>query len=86
MDFFIVLKHFVNNKEENVLVDNKNRELELGQRVCVQVDIASPSGVLYKNQLVKISEWNDTTKKIRVTDSVGKVWWIEPSQVSCSFL
>ena len=69
-----------------MLVDSKNRELEIGQRVCVQQDIASPDGVLYKNQLVKISEWNDTTKKIRVTDSVGKVWWIEPSQVSCSFL
>ena len=69
-----------------MLVDHKNRELKIGERVCVQIDIPSPDGVLYKNQVVKLDEWNDSTKKIRVTDNVGKVWWIEPSQVSCSFL
>ena len=69
-----------------MLVDSKNRELEVGQRVRVEIDIPSPDGVLYRNQLVKISEWNSKTKKIRVVDSVGKVWWIEPTQVSCSFL
>ena len=69
-----------------MLVDHKNRELKMGERVCVQIDIPSPDGVLYKNQVVKLDEWNDSTKKIRVTDNVGKVWWIEPSQVSCSFL
>ena len=69
-----------------MLVDHKNRELKIGERVCVQIDIPSPDGVLYKNQVVKLDECNDSTKKIRVTDNVGKVWWIEPSQVSCSFL
>ena len=69
-----------------MLVDHKNRELKMGERVCVQIDIPSPDGVLYKNQVVKLDEWNDSTKKIRVTDNLGKVWWIEPSQVSCSFL
>ena len=68
------------------LVDYKNRELTIGERVRIQVDIPSHDGVLYKNQLVKIDEWNENTEKIRVTDSLGKVWWIEPSQVSCSFL
>ena len=68
------------------LVDFKGRSLSEGQRVRVEVDIPSADGMLYKNSLVKISEWNDTTKKIRVTDSTGKVWWVEPSQVSCSFL
>ena len=52
----------------------------------VQTDIASHDGVLYKDQIVKLDEWNDINKKIRVTDSTGKVWWIEPTQVSCSFL
>ena len=69
-----------------MLVDYKNRKMEIGDRACVQVDIPSPDGVLYKNSIVKIDEWNDNTKKIRVTDSTGKVWWIEPTQVSCSFL
>ena len=68
------------------LVDYKNRKLKVGERVCVQIDIPSESGMLYKNSIVKIDEWNDKIKKIRVTDTLGKVWWIEPSQVSASFL
>ena len=68
------------------LKDHKNRQLKIGERVCVQTDIASHDGVLYKNQIVKIDEFNDTSNKMRVTDSTGKVWWIEPTQVSCSFL
>jgi len=69
-----------------MLVDYKNRKLRIGERVCVQFDIPSPNGMLYKNTIVKLDEWNDETKKIRVTDRVGKVWWIEPTQVSASFL
>ena len=69
-----------------MLVDHKNRELEIGQRVRVEFDIPSHEGMLYKNSIVKISEWNESTKKIRVTDNTGKVWWLEPTQVSCSFL
>ena len=69
-----------------MLVDYKGRNLTIGERVCVQNDIPSPEGMLYKDTIVKIDEWNTETKKLRVTDSVGKVWWIEPSQVSMSFL
>ncbi len=68
------------------LVDYKNRELKVGQNVRVQVDIPSANGMLYKNQIVKLDEFNSSTSKIRVTDSLGKVWWIEPTAVSCSFL
>ena len=60
--------------------------MKIGERVCVQSDIPSANGMLYKNSIVKIDEFNDTSNKIRVTDSTGKVWWIEPTQVSCSFL
>ena len=69
-----------------MLVDYKGRGLEVGKRVCVQEDIPSENGMLYKNSVVKLDEWNETKKKIRVTDNLGKVWWIEPTQVSCSFL
>ena len=68
------------------LVDIKGRTLEVGIRVRIEEDIPSINGMLYKDSLVKIDEWNIKTKKIRVTDSLGKVWWIEPTQVSCSFL
>ena len=69
-----------------MLVDYKNRELTIGQQVRIEVDIPSENGMLYKHTIVKLDEFNDKTKKIRVTDRVGKVWWIEPSQVSASFL
>ena len=68
------------------LVDGKNRTLELGQRVRVEKDIPSHNGMLYKHSIVKLDEFNIKTNKIRVTDSLGKVWWIEPTDVSCSFL
>ncbi len=69
-----------------MLVDYKKRKMKVGSRVCVQFDIPSPEGMLYKNSIVKLDEWNEETNKIRITDSTGKVWWVEPSQVSCSFL
>jgi len=69
-----------------MLVDYKNRSLKIGERVRVEIDVPSANGMLYKNQIVKIDEWSEKNKKIRVTDSTGKVWWIEPTQVSCSFL
>tara|TARA_Y100000593_G_scaffold69650_2_gene127858 strand:- start:122 stop:334 length:213 start_codon:yes stop_codon:yes gene_type:complete len=68
------------------LFDSRNRKLDIGSKIRIEVDIPSPNGMLYKNSIVKLDEWNDTTQKIRVTDSLGKVWWVEPSQVSASFL
>ena len=68
------------------LVDYKGRSLEVGKRVCIQEDIPSANGMLYKNTIGKLDQFNTSTKKIRVTDRTGKVWWIEPTQVSCSFL
>ena len=72
--------------EKMKLVDYRNRELSLGQRVRVEVDIPSENGMLYKDTIVKLDEFNNKQNKIRVTDSLGKVWWVEPSQVSASFL
>lgn len=66
--------------------DIKNRKIDIGQKVRIEMDIPSPDGMLYKNQMVKVDEWNEETKKLRVTDSLGKVWWIEPTHVSASYL
>ena len=68
------------------LIDSRGRELEIGQRVRIEFDIPSENGMLYKDSIVKLDEFNNKQNKIRVTDSVGKVWWVEPSQVSSSFL
>ena len=68
------------------LIDYRGRELSIGQRVRIEADIPSENGMLYKDSIVKLDEVNDVTKKIRVTDNLGKVWWVEPSQVSSSFL
>ena len=68
------------------LVDYRGRTLTIGQRVRIETDIPSPEGMLYKDSIVKLDEFNDISKKIRVTDSSGKVWWVEPTQVSSSFL
>jgi|TARA_R110000824_G_scaffold6775_3_gene31282 hypothetical protein len=68
------------------LVDYKQRELKVGQKVKIVKDIPSVDGMLYENTIVKISEYDGTKETIRVTDGLGKIWWIEPSAVSCSFL
>ena len=68
------------------LVDYRNRKMKIGERVCIQEDISSVNGMLYKDSIVKIDEFNHNTNKIRVTDNTGKVWWIQPAAVSCSFL
>ena len=69
-----------------ILVDHKDRKIKIGDKVRTIRNIPSENGMLYKDMVVKVDEWNSETKKIRVTDSLGKVWWIDPSQVSCSFL
>jgi|TARA_R110000787_G_C13101172_1_gene412523 hypothetical protein len=68
------------------LVDHKQRELKVGQKVKILKNIPSVDGMLYENTIVKISEYDDTKETIRVTDGLGKIWWIEPSVVSASFL
>ena len=68
------------------LVDYRGRELTIGQRVRIEEDIPSPDGMLYRDSIVKLDEFSDVSKKIRVTDNSGKIWWVEPNQVSSSFL
>ena len=68
------------------LIDGRGRKLEIGQRVRIEADIPSENGMLYRDTIVKLDDFNEDTKKIRVTDNLGKVWWVEPTQVSSSFL
>ena len=79
---FQVLRNFVNRRF--FMKDVKGRELKTGERVCIQEDIPTVNGVLYKNSIVKVESLD--RKKIQVQDRSGKLWWVQYSQVSASFL
>ena len=66
------------------MVDCIGRVLKIGERACIQEDIASVDGMLYKNTIVKIEAHKNN--KIQVQDRSGKLWWVTGSQVSSSFL
>ena len=64
--------------------DVKGSKLSVGKRVCIQEDIPTIDGMLYKNSIVKIDSLEES--KLRVQDRSGKLWWVKYSQVSASFL
>jgi len=64
--------------------DVKGTKLDIGKRVCIQEDIPSVNGMLYKNTIVKIEALEES--KLQVQDRSGKLWWVQYSQVSASFL
>ena len=64
--------------------DVKGSKLSVGKRVCIQEDIPSVNGMLYKNTIVKIEALEE--RKLQVQDKSGKLWWVNYSQVSASFL
>ena len=61
-------------------------KLKTGDKVIVVKNIPSVDGMLYENSIVKISEFDADNKSIRVIDTVGKVWWVDPTIVSASYL
>jgi|TARA_Y100000310_G_scaffold250147_1_gene256310 hypothetical protein len=67
-----------------MLVDYKNRKINVGDKVSVQRNIQSVDGMLYKDSLVKVDEFEEN-KGIRVIDNLGKIWWVNPSDVSASY-
>ena len=64
--------------------DIKGTKLSVGRRVCIQEDIPSINGMLYKNTICKIEALEEN--KLQVQDRSGKLWWIGYNQVSASFL
>jgi len=54
--------------------------MQVGDRVKVVNDVPSVNGMLHKNTIVKIDEISDGSPfraPFRVTDSLGKIWWVE---------
>ena len=66
------------------MVDYKGRVLKIGERVRVEQDVPSVDGMLYKHTIVKVE--SHSGEKLRVQDRSGKLWWVQYSQVSASFL
>tara|TARA_B100000287_G_C20117569_1_gene576920 strand:- start:267 stop:470 length:204 start_codon:yes stop_codon:yes gene_type:complete len=64
--------------------DHRGRSLKIGERVCIQEDIPTVDGMLYKHTICKVEAFD--TKKVQVQDRSGKLWWIPSNQVSASFL
>ena len=64
--------------------DVKGSRLSIGKRVCIQEDIPTVDGMLYKNTICKVDSLEES--KLRVQDRSGKLWWVAYNQVSASFL
>tara|TARA_Y100001937_G_scaffold98966_1_gene135127 strand:- start:2747 stop:2947 length:201 start_codon:yes stop_codon:yes gene_type:complete len=64
--------------------DIKGTKLKISDRVRIEQDIPSVNGMLYKNTICKIDSLEES--KLRVQDRSGKLWWVQYSQVSASFL
>ena len=64
--------------------DIKGTKLSVGKRVCIQEDIPTVDGMLYKNTICKVDSLEES--KLRVQDRSGKLWWVAYNQVSASFL
>ena len=64
--------------------DVKGTKLKISDRVCIQEDIPTIDGMLYKNSIVKVDSLEES--KLRVQDRSGKLWWVAYNQVSASFL
>ncbi len=64
--------------------DVRGTKLKVSDRVRIEEDIPSVDGMLYKDTIVKVEDLKES--KLRVQDRSGKLWWVQYSQVSASFL
>ena len=58
--------------------------MKVGDKVKVLNGIPSVNGMLHKNSIVKIDEIttsNPVRGSIRVTDSLGKIWWVNKEDI-----
>ena len=69
-----------------MMIDGKGRNLMVGQKVRIERDIPSVDGMLYENTLVTIDEVGFPDKDMRVKDKLGKIWYVNKSDISASFL
>ena len=52
------------------------RDFKIGDKVKITENIYSVEGTLYKGSVVEIEEIGFPDKDLRVTDNVGKIWYL----------
>ena len=58
--------------------------MNIDDKVKINKDIPSINGMLHKDSIVKIDEIttsNPVRGSIRVTDSLGKIWWVNKEDI-----
>ena len=63
--------------------------MKIGDKVKIKKDIPSVNGMLHKDTVVKIDEISSGNPSgspfrgsIRVTDNLGKIWWINKEDIN----
>ena len=59
--------------------------MNIGDKVKMVKEIPSVNGILHKDSIVKIDEIttsNPVRGAIRITDSLGKIWWVNKEDVT----
>ncbi len=62
----------------------KNK-FKIGTKVKIVKDIPNINGMLYKDSIVKIDEISEGSPfrgSIRVTDNLGKIWWVSGEDIT----
>jgi len=63
--------------------------MKIGDKVKIKKDIPSVNGMLHRGTIVKIDEITDSNPvrgNIRVTDTLGKIWWVNSTDISKEIL
>ena len=58
--------------------------MKIGDKVKIIKDIPSVNGMLHKNTIVKVDEISGGSPfrgSIRVTDNLGKIWWVNSTDI-----
>ena len=58
-----------------------NPKLKIGDKVVLAVNVITSSGTLYKDSKVKVDEIGFPDRDLRVVDDVGKIWYINYSDI-----
>ena len=60
--------------------------MKIGNKVKIKKDIPSVNGMLHVGSIVKIDEitldTNPVRGNIRVVDNLGKIWWINSTDIN----